>query len=219
MRPISSLILDGVDSDSDEYGSFALLTIEELREAAGVTGSAQDAELIVLGDAVADIIGNHCKRRAAEGSRPTVMAQLLVETFHIASPVDSLVLARWPVQEVSIVADATGVLSSDGYSVFGGTGVLRKATRTQWSIGTVEVSYVGGFVEVPPAIKYAAKAMLRVLQTQEEAASRDTTIRSISREGIGAVTYATGENASSSTQTAVPQFIANLLAPYTDQVV
>lgn len=219
MRPISSLILDGVDSDSDEYGDFALLTIEELREAAGVTGDAQDAALIVLGDAVADIIGNQCRRRAAEGSRPTVMAQLLVETFHLASPVDSLVMSRWPVQEVSIVAEGNSVLAGTGYSVIGSSGVLRKATRMQWGIGTVEVSYVGGFVDVPPAIKFAAKAMVRVLQTQEEAVSRDTTIRSISREGIGAVTYATGEAASSSSVTAVPQFIANLLAPYTDQVV
>jgi hypothetical protein len=212
MQPISSLVLNDGYSDEPSGGfDLDILTIEELREAAGVSDDSQDAELTVLGRAIGEIIANHCNARAAEGSVPTLLAQALVETFRISVPAYSLVLARRPVGEISHVI-AGGTFTGE-YVALKGHGVLRRPSTALWS-GTVEVAYVGGFEVIPDALKYAAKALLQGIQTAQSAAEISSALRSVSAEGVGTVQFNTGSSSDTSQRPLVPLFIDNLLTPY-----
>jgi len=213
-RPISTLVLDEDYSDegTDDFEDAAILSITELRAAAGVSDNSEDAELTALGEAIADMIGNYCKMRAPDGGRPSLKAQPLVETFLItADAVDSLVLAKFPIQDVlDITVDAVDV--SD-YTVVHGQGIVRRNNKGTW-LGTVAVTYVGGHLPLPETVKLAAKSLVKSLRSVDPPTSRDASIRSISLEGEGSVSFQTESGSSIGTRRLIPVHVEALLAPY-----
>lgn len=222
MRPISSLALDEEYSDTPSDGfDLDILTILELRAAAGVADGSEDAELTALGSAIGEIIGNHCNMRAAEGSVPTVRAEALVETFTMHEPCVSLVLARWPVQEVDYITEGSTVLVDGDFTLVKGKGIIRKPSATgRWS-GTIEVAYVGGHPDelIPEGLKYAATALVKHLRGMAPPADRDPLVRRVSAEGIGSVDYQVETAAGASARPLVPAFIDHLLTPYKNIVI
>lgn len=216
MRPLSRLVLD--DGTASE-GNLQLLSVEELRSAAGVTGDSADEDLAALGEAVGEIIANFCKVRAAEDSVPTLMAQDLVETFYLDGPVDSLVLARRPAVLASVNLNDSEV-DTGNVRLLGGAGILRygDSSWSAWSAGTIVVSYVGGFSVVPQAVRIAAKAMVKTLYAASQAATTTAgAVRSLTLEGVGQVSYDTSNSAVSG-EDPLPTHIAALLAPYCNVV-
>lgn len=213
MRPLSRLVLDGATTAE---GTLDLLSIDELRAAAGVDNDDHDGDLIVLGEAAGQIIANFCKVRAADDSVPTLMAQDLIETFYLDYPVDDLVLAKRPAVLTSCLSDASAVDLGD-CRMSGQAGVLRRFD-TRWTGDVVSVSYRGGFDEVPAAVKLAAKAMVKTLYAASQAAaSTSGAVRSLTLDGVGQVSYDTGSTASSG-EDPLPIHIKALLAPYANYI-
>jgi hypothetical protein len=217
-RPISSLALGEENTDDD----LALLTLAELYEAAGLeedSDGTHDAELTALGDAIGEIFAGFCNVRAAEGSRPTLMMQSLVETFELDAPITGLVLARRPVQEIASIAATSGTLAETDYTVVKGAGIVRRAHRGRWC-GEIVVTYTGGLATVPDALRYAAIAMVKDIRAAEASAiERDQSVRAVSVEGVGSVQYAVDSAVTVAGKPLIPSYIATLLAPYVNPVI
>ena len=153
------------------------------------------------------MIGTHCKMRAPDGGRPSLKAQPLVETFILTDAIDSLTLAKWPLQDVlSITVDGSAVTD---YTVVHSHGIIRRNEGGTWN-GTVAVTYVGGWLPLPETVKLAAKSLVKTLRTIDPPTSRDASIRSISVEGEGTVQYQVNAGAAR----LIPVHVDALLSPY-----
>jgi len=213
-RPISSLVLDEdyTDAGTDDFEDVAILSIAELRAAAGVSDSSEDADLLALGDAIADMIGNYCNCRIPDGGgRATLKAQGLVETFILTDPIDSLVLAKFPVQDVSGITVAGSAVTD--YTVIHSKGIVRRDEGGTWD-GTVVVTYVGGHFPLPEPVKLAAKSLVKSLRVVDPPTTRDAAIRGISVEGEGSIQYQVDAGANAGTKRLFPVHVEALLAPY-----
>lgn len=201
-------------SVSSAASSRALLTIEQLRAVAGVTGNAQDAVLEDIGLRVSDQIAEFC-RVAGDGVTPvTLLRETVVETFRLNESVDSLLLARRFVSSVSSVVEDGVTTETDEYEVDPGAGILYRLyddERVYWPAGKIVVTYVAGFATVPSALVTAA---MRLVQLSLSQTSRDPLARSerIRTEGVEEIQtdYWVGplDNA------AIPSDVADLLSPY-----
>lgn len=145
----------------------SLLTISELRSAAGVTGSARDTELTVLGDAVAALITSACQVTRVGAIPPTLRQESVVETFR--APVHhhyhwlaidragALRPSRTPIVSVESVVEGTTTLTTSDYQI-DGAALYRMSGgyRTHWRHGPIVVSYTAGWATVPADLKWAA---------------------------------------------------------------
>lgn len=139
-----------------------LLGIVDLRAAAGVTGSAQDASLIKTGLTVADIISRWCGVAGVGLAPPTLRAETIEQTFWPVQASESLVLARRFVGTATVIEDETELAAAD-FTVDGVSGVamrLRNGRPCEWSCGVITVTYEAGFSEVPTDLAEVASEMV-----------------------------------------------------------
>lgn len=163
----------------------ALLTIEQLRAAAGVTGTDQDAVLLALGLRIADEIADHCRVPSDGVHPPTLLRETLVETIRLTCGTQPLVLARRWLGEVSVTVDGVAVDAAD-LEADAPAGLLYRLQddrRTAWAPGKIVVTYQAGFSEAPSALVGAAEQLVRLQRSQ---ASRDPLARSerVRTEGV-----------------------------------
>jgi hypothetical protein len=145
----------------------SLLTIAELRAAAGVTGTARDAELQVVGDATAALITSACQVKRVGAIPPTLRLEAVVETFarplvhsHLSLSVGrdgALWPSRLPIVSVESVVESTRTLTTSEYQIDGAALYrLSAGSRMHWCGHPIVVSYTAGFATVPADLKWAA---------------------------------------------------------------
>jgi hypothetical protein len=147
-----------------------LLTIEEMRSAAGVPDTTQDAALTAMGLRVAECIADECNVRQEDSGEnpPTLLRERITETLDVDSA-STLVLARRHALSVQSINDATDL---DGVVVDGGAGTLRLRSG-RWT-GMVVVDYYAGFAAPPAALKQAALDCFRLFWLEQ---SRDPSLK------------------------------------------
>lgn len=156
--------------------SLALLSTEELREAAGVTGSGSDVKLSAMGLRVAASIMQECNIAIGSGGQPTLHQETLTETFRMVR-VDVLPLARrHDVAITSILEDAVTLDASD-YVIEPESGLLTRLSDdlpTPWCANKIVVVYAAGFSTIPDDLKQAAMDCLRAFWLES---SRDPMVK------------------------------------------
>lgn len=147
-----------------------LLTIDEMRSAAGAEDGSQDTALTAMGLRVAECITDECNVRQEDSAEhpPTLLRERITETLEV-SAASSLILARRHGVEVVSINESEDLA---GVIVAGGSGVLRLRSGT-WS-GTVIVDYYAGFASVPGALKQAAMDCFRLFWLEQ---TRDPSVK------------------------------------------
>lgn len=195
-----------------------LLTIDELRAAAGVTGTADDAALTAKGLRVAGAIAEACNVRPGRSSVPTFKQETLQETFRDVCREDELLLSRRHEAAISsVVVDGTALASTD-YEVDGEAGVLIRLCDddpTTWTGSKIVVTYQAGFATVPDTLKRAAEEFMRFLWLEDQ---RDPSVKAseVEIQDIDRVRteYWVGAIPGQGGNSAVPDFVLAQLGRY-----
>lgn len=153
----------------------SLLTIEELRAAAGVTGTAQDAALMALGRQLSEAIAVSCGV-AWDGEHPrTLLSEECEETFRLHRPASSLRLARRPVTAIAAMTIDGSVIDGTRYEVDKATGLVFCA-GANWTCAKITVEFSAGFPTPPGSLKLAASKLATALYAE---AGRDPNLKRI----------------------------------------
>lgn len=173
-----------------------LLTAMELRVAAGLAESDEthDTALASLGLEAAEWIADLLGIRAASGRVPTVIAEVIRETFAPAWRGSELVLARRFVSDVAVMENGGVLVEDTDFTVHDDRGMLERVSngfQTAWAVAPIVVDYTTGFVNgspssVPPTIKAVAADYVAL---RYSAAGRDPMIRSETTNDIDSFTY------------------------------
>lgn len=168
-------------------GDLSLLTIAELRAAAGVADKSMDDTLKTLGERVASAIAAACRVAKGGTTPPTLRQETLTETFRLKSPHCELVLARRPIVSITSIVEDDETLDADDYEIEASAGMLRRlddiGCPTTWSYRSkITVVYAAGWATVPADLKFAAAKFVQAL-TQE--GDRDPLLKSESIDGVG----------------------------------
>lgn len=143
-----------------------LLTIEELRAAAGVTGTARDTELTTLGLEVSDSISRACNIPAGGVALPTLRSETIQQTERSVGGRSGIILARRPVVSITSVT-VDGVLSDAAdYECDTASGILYRLSSdcpVAWCGTKIAIVFVAGWATVPPDLKAAAKKLVTAL--------------------------------------------------------
>lgn len=166
----------------------SLLTIAELRAAAGVTDNSQDASLTLLGGYVSAAITKACKVATAGAIPPTLRLESVSETFRLNSHQNYVALARRPVVAVASATETDSALDASEYEV---DGVLfykvSSGLRICWPLSSsLVVAYSAGYETVPDDLKWAA---MKFVQAEQSQGSRDPLLKRVQIEGISEREY------------------------------
>lgn len=139
-----------------------LLSIEDLRAAAGVSGNGEDPRLQKVGIAVADTISRWCGIAQAGIAAPTIRRETLEQTFWPDRQVERLILARRFVGTLSVTENGTA-LAAEEFSLDAPSGLLlrlRGGEPCEWACGPIKVTYQAGFEDVPTDLVQVASEMV-----------------------------------------------------------
>jgi hypothetical protein len=197
--------------------SLALLSIDELREAAGVTGSGSDARLSAMGLRVAAAIMQECNIAVGSGSQPTLWRETLTETFRMVR-VDTLPLSRRHEVSISSIVEDGVTLDASDYIVDPESGLVARLSADEplaWCATNVTVVYDAGFSTLPGDLRQAAMDALRAFWLESGrdpmVKGRETEVPGVYRERVdlwaGSLPGQGGEGA-------VPDIVAGQLARF-----
>ena len=183
----------------------SLISIAEYKVWAGISGTAQDALLTVLVDAVSMEVRRLCDRNLTNGFESTSRTERYDGTDEA-----TIQLIEWPVSSITSVTlytagGDTEVLDADTYRVNGDSGVLSRidpvlgrfpvtafgTVNATFSVqpwfdqgfDNVEVVYTGGYATIPADIKMAC---YRLTDLAYAARGRNMGIQS---ESLGGYSY------------------------------
>jgi hypothetical protein len=188
----------------------SILTIAELRAAAGVTGNSQDADLAALGLRLSASIARQCGVASDGANPPTLLRETCTEIYRLTKAKPHLVLSRRPVTSITSVTISDDVEDAANYVVDAGTGILTFLSgdlQKCWPIGKTTVVYVAGYQSAPDDLKLAASKLATALHSE---ASRDPSLKREDIPGVLEVEYwvpPTGDPL-------LTQEIRDLLSPY-----
>ncbi|WP_416358223.1 hypothetical protein ACLNGM_10060 [Aureimonas phyllosphaerae] len=186
-----------------------LLSIEELRSAAGVTGAEQDAELRRLGLQVSDMIAAACHIPRAGVSPPTLLRETLAQTFDACSQ-RPLVLSRRFVELVSVQSEAD-TIDPDTVELDFASGMILRLGDGVSPARPLRIVYNAGFPETPTDVAYAAILAVREFWS---ASSRDPLLRAEASDDVGRLEYQVGAS-NRGGASPLPTAALALLSPYT----
>lgn len=170
-----------------------LLTIEELRAAAGVPAgdTSQDVTLTIVGDYVSALITSACTLIKDGAIPPTLRLEVINETWRLKSRQQSLIASRLPIVEITSITENGTLLDPADYEV--SQGMIRRVTQntTAWWPacggwadpfgGEVFAIYSAGYDVVPADLKYAA---MRFVQVEMAQGGRDPLLKMRRIEGV-----------------------------------
>jgi hypothetical protein len=207
---------------------YSLLSIAELRSAAGVSDGSKDTDLLALGLDVAAAIARHCRIVSAGASPVTLRKETLTETIRFRTgPLllgntiqarqvrerDCLLLSRRPIVSIaSITQDDTLLDPTQDYEIQSAAGlVLRLASDRiyTWVAEKIVVVYDAGWATVPGDLKRAAKMVVGSLWA---AGTRDPNLKRIQIDGVSVREFWVGP----ATDPFIQNDVEDLLRPYTD---
>jgi hypothetical protein len=188
----------------------SLLTIEELRAAVGVTGTAEDAALKTLGLRLSASIARQCCI-ASDGINPaTLMLETCTETFRAVRPPNELILARRPVTAIVSVSEHGAIIDPADYEIRRSAGILARLRGDRFSCfptGKITVVYKAGFEDLPEDLKLAASKLALALYSET---SRDPNLKRVSIPDVEEREYWVGP----ADDPLLSAEIQDLLAPY-----
>jgi hypothetical protein len=162
----------------------SLLTLAELRAAAGVSDGRKDATLVPLGNYISAMITKACKVAKAGAIPPTLRLETVTETFRLKSSQSTLVLARRPVVAFTSVMISSSESDVSDYEYDAAAGILYNVSgdaHIVWPVGPVVIEYSAGWAIVPDDLKYAA---MKFVQGELSSTSRDPTLKRLKIEGV-----------------------------------
>ncbi|RWF66848.1 hypothetical protein [Mesorhizobium sp.] len=154
-----------------------LLTIEAMREAAGITGGGSDTSLRAMEARCAASIMSECGIAVGSGGAPTLRRETLTETFYQACGEQLILSRRHEISITSIVEDSVTLIDTD-FIVDPESGLLNKLCSdcpSWWSARKVVVVYGAGFTTVPADLEEAAFDFFRSSWLEK---SRDPLVKS-----------------------------------------
>lgn len=147
----------------------SLLTIEELRAAVGVTDSSCDADLVNLGEEIADAICTACGIASAGVEPPSLREETIRQTERDVWSARKIRLERRPVSSIEMITVDGALLSDSDYEIDQGTGWLYRLqsdVRTEWCASKVVIEYIAGWATVPRDLKIAASKLATALWSE-----------------------------------------------------
>lgn len=162
----------------------SLLTLAELRVAAGVTDNSRDAELTLLGDYISATITSACHVLTAGAIPPTLRLESVTETFRTrySSHPQALPLGRRPVVAITSVTEDTTVLATTDYEEDQNLLYRLSGSRhIRWPCTAVLVAYSAGYATVPADLKYAA---LKFARATVQTSDRDPALKRKVTQGV-----------------------------------
>lgn len=196
-----------------------LLTLDELKTALGLSGSAQNDALALLNSGLAAALTGACNIATGEGAQPTLRKETLTQEFrptydkglHYRVRESELYLARRPVTAVASVVEAGVTLDpASDYELDGIGGKLIRLNNgiaRAWLRAAITVTYDAGLDVVPDRLKAAAIRYARLLWSE---AKSDPLDRSIEIPGVLTKTRWIGAPA----DPAIPADVLDDLADY-----
>lgn len=200
----------------------SLLTIDEMRSAAGVTNGSRDAELRALEGRVAASIMSECNIAIGSGAEPTLRSETVTETVY--SPYGSiLTLGRRHNVVLSSATLDSSVVSPSDYVVDAEKGLLSKLQSgysCHWIGQVAVVVYTAGFSTVPGDLKQAALDYFRSALAES---GRDPLLKAISEDVPGLMSerreFWVGSIPGQSKEGAVPDIVAGQLKRFRNYVI
>lgn len=154
-----------------------ILTIEQLRAAAGVTDSSQDEVLDELGVALSDWLASICGIAKDGIHPPTFKVETVEQTDFTVKMKSHIVLDRLPIISVTDVTSNGETVDPDTYVIDHGAGLLIRVRGNGlyfWSCGKTVITYNAGFDPVPTFISTLLMDMVRF---KWDAASADARVK------------------------------------------
>jgi hypothetical protein len=142
----------------------SLLTLAELRAAAGATDESRDIELSALGGYISSVITNACSVVRVGAIPPTLRLESVVETFHCHRHrfEEPLVPSRRPVAAITSILEGANALDVSAYEMDGTLLYrLNNGRRGCWQHSPVTVAYDAGWAVVPDDLRYAAMKFIQ----------------------------------------------------------
>lgn len=189
----------------------SLISIAEYKVWAGISGTAQDALLTVLVDAVSMEVRRWCDRDLTTGFESAARTE-----YYDGTGEETIQLVEWPVTSVASVViryagGTTETVDANTYRVDGGSGVLSRidAVRTRYPVTTfgnvdtifgaepmfpsgfrnIGVTYTGGYATIPADLKMAC---YRLTDLAYSARGRNFALAS---ESLGQYSYSNADPA------------------------
>ncbi|MER9814291.1 hypothetical protein [Mesorhizobium sp. M0129] len=166
---------------TEDAGDLALLSIDELRAAAGVTGGSQDTTLTALGLRIASAITAECNvavGASADGFEPTLKQETLTQTFYQVGADELMLARRHNVAISSLVEDGDTLTADDDFMVDPESGLVTRLSSNcprRWCARKVVVVYKAGFETIPGDLKQAATDFFRYAYLES---TRDPALKS-----------------------------------------
>jgi hypothetical protein len=187
----------------------SLLTVAELRGAAGVGDTTQDAVLQTLGDRVSAMFAAYCGIPTDGIAPQTFRKEIVRESLRLGCPVAKLILQRLPIVQILAITEGGITLASTEYEYGARSGLLFRLKNDKachWE-GRITVSYEAGYTVVPDDLKMAAAKMVKFI-TQTE--NRDPFLKRETVPGVLEQEFWVGNIGGSS----IPLEVSDLLNPY-----
>lgn len=189
----------------------SLLTIEELRAACGVTGTAEDAALTTLGLRLSTAIARACGVASDGVNPPTLLRETCTEVFRPKHGRETLVLSRRPVTSIASLVESGTALEPADYEIHAASGIVSRLcgdVQTFWSCGgKITVVYVAGYQTAPSDLKLAASKLATALYAET---ARDPNLKREEVPGVMTQEFWVGP----ATDPLLSQEISDLLAPF-----
>lgn len=155
----------------------SLLSVEDLRSAAGITGSASDADLVALGVDVADSICEACGIDSIGVSPGSLREETIRQIERDVWGETKIRLARRPVGYVQSVTVDGAVLADTDYEIDASSGYLYRLqddVRVDWCARKITVEFTAGWYDVPGGLRTAAKSLVTAKWSE---AARDPNLK------------------------------------------
>lgn len=189
----------------------SILSLEELREAAGVTGSGSDDYLGRLGVSASTALARRCCIITDGATPPSLLSEDCRETLRWTE-CGPIRLSRKPVTSILSVTIAGVLTAPASYELSGGYALhyLSGGDLAAWPAGRIVIDYRAGFTTPPGDLKLAATKLVTALNAEK---SRDPNLK---RENIAGVMEREYWVAPSD-DPLLSREIADLLSPYVER--
>lgn len=197
-------------SVTDPADDLSLLTIAELRAAAGVADGSQDTALYALGRSVSATISRQCGLAHDGVNPPTLLSETCSDVIRLRKLTETLLLSRRPVTSITSVTVNDELLDTDEYEIDPATGLLTRLSDDIpicWPCGKVEIEYIAGYTVAPDDLKLAASKLATTLAAEQ---AQDPNLKRVDIPGVIEKEYWV----SPTTDPLVTKEISQLLAPY-----
>ena len=163
---------------------FDLIDVATARTALGITDNKDDAALAAFIKRASDVIARSCRRVFA--------LETVTETLRPDHYLSDLVLSRYPVAEITSIAEGDDTLAAGDYEVDKSPGTVKRLYRDHhchWSRCKIVVVYSAGYAlptDTPDALQ---QACVQLVKSYYMSADRDPMIRSETSDNISSASY------------------------------